>query len=64
MKLPTIQADKAATEKEYLGDGLYARALHGQVWLTAENGIEVLEQVALDPSTLAAFLKYAERFKA
>lgn len=54
MRTP-IQHDTKSTHKAYLGDGLYVRYDGYQVWLTSENGIEVLDAVALDASTLLAF---------
>lgn len=62
-KLPLIQDDKGARGKEYLGDGLYVRVIDDTVWLTSENGIEVLDAVALEPQVLNAFVRYLERFK-
>jgi hypothetical protein len=50
-------------EKTYLGDGLYASFDGFQVALTAENGVEVLEEVFLDSSVIAAFLRFIESLK-
>lgn len=61
--LPLIQDDKGAHDKDYLGDGLYVRVIDDTVWLTSENGIEVLDAVALEPDVLTAFIRYLERFK-
>lgn len=61
--IPPIQHDKQCRHPDYLGDGLYVRVRDDTVWLTAENGIEVLDAVALEPSVLAAFVRYLERFK-
>lgn len=63
MRLNPIQHDDKATEKIYLGDGLYARVKGGLVWLTAENGIEVTEQVALEPNVIAALIAYLEKVR-
>lgn len=62
-RMPLIMDDKDATHKDYLGDGLYARVRGDTVWLTSENGVEVLDEVALEQSVLNAFLAYLERFK-
>ena len=50
-------------DKEYLGDGLYASHDGFSFWLTAENGISVLNQVCLEPSVLLAFQSYVEKMK-
>jgi hypothetical protein len=47
-------------EKEYLGDGLYARSDGYGVWITSEDGISVLNQVYFEPSVYASFKKYWE----
>jgi hypothetical protein len=47
----------------YLGDGLYVRAdprWAGQVELFAWNGIRAYERVYLDPSVLAAFVRWCQ----
>lgn len=62
-RLRPIQHDPDATHKEYLGDGLYVRVLDDTIWLTSENGVEVLDAVALEPRVLDAFARYIERFK-
>jgi hypothetical protein len=48
-------------DKEYLGDGLYARHDGYQFWLSAEDGIRVTNEVALEPDVLHAFVKFIER---
>lgn len=62
-RLQPIQFDDTATHKDYLGDGLYVRVRGDTVWLTSENGVEVLNEVALEPQVLNAFIRYLERFK-
>lgn len=42
----------------YLGDGLYATHDRWQVELFSHNGIEKTNRVFLEPSSLAAFLRY------
>ncbi len=44
----------------YLGDGLYGAHDGYQFWLMACNGIEILDEVALESETLFQFLKYVE----
>ncbi len=47
-------------EKVFLGDGLYASSDGYGVWLTAEDGISVLQKVYLEPSTYTALARYVE----
>ncbi len=49
-------------KSEYLGDGLYAAFDGYQIWVMSSNGIEVLDEVAFEPSTLSALLRYADKF--
>lgn len=63
-KLPLIQYDARSVDKEYLGDGLYVRFDGYQIWLTAENGVEVLDQVALESPVLFKFEDYLKRMRA
>ena len=50
-------------QQKYLGDGLYIGHDGFNVWLSASDGTVVHDQVALDPSVLSAFMKYAETHK-
>lgn len=50
-------------KKEYLGDGLYARYDGNGIWLTSENGVEVLNQVYLEPEVVAVFEQYLGRLE-
>lgn len=48
--------------KAYLGDGVYADVDDlRQIVLTAENGIEVTNTIALEPEVLDALNLYAKR---
>ena len=47
--------------KEYLGDGLYADYDGYHIVLTAENGVQVLETVYLDPDVWRALKAYAAK---
>jgi hypothetical protein len=51
--------------KDYLGDAVYAD-LHdcGGVELTCEDGVQVYEDIVLEPEVLEALLRYLERHKA
>lgn len=62
-KLPLIQYDARSVDKECLGDGLYVRFDGYRIWLTAENGVEVTDQVALEPQVLFAFEDYLKRMR-
>lgn len=54
---------EAAKNKEYLGDGLYARHDGFGVWLTSENGVRVLNEVYLEPDVYEALKRYMEGVK-
>lgn len=45
----------------YLGDGLYADAPHGDIVITSENGINVLDRIVLEPEVFVALLRFAAR---
>ena len=47
-------------EKRYLGDGLYATHDGYGVWLTSEDGVNVLNRVYLEPSVYGALKDYME----
>lgn len=49
--------------KVYLGDGAYAEFDGFSFILTAENGYEVTNTVALEPSVLKAFEQFIEKIK-
>ena len=49
--------------KVYLGDGAYADFDGYQIWLTAENGIEVTDRIALEPKVFKALLAYHGKIK-
>jgi len=46
--------------KEYLGDGLYANFDGFQIELTAENGLNITDTVALEPSVYKRLREYAK----
>lgn len=50
-------------EKQYLGDGVYARFEGYQVILTAEDGSKATDTIYLDEQVLAAFEKYIQKIK-
>lgn len=46
----------------YLGDGAYVRIdVAGQIILFTSNGLDITNEVALDPIVLQAFLDYLNR---
>ena len=49
--------------KEYLGDGLYADYDGYHIVLTAENSVQVLETVYLDPDVWRALKAYAVKIE-
>ena len=50
----------AVIEKRYLGDGVYAAVEQGMIVLTAENGIEALHTIYLEPEVMQALQQYYE----
>lgn len=47
-------------EPVYLGDAVYASFDGYHLWLKTHNGIQVLDQIALEPAVFAALLRYAK----
>ena len=47
----------------YIGDGLYASFDGTQIWLQAYDGINVYNEVALEPHTLANFEEYVKELR-
>lgn len=53
-----------STNKEYLGDGVYAQVDRSlQIVLTTENGVEVQNTIFLDRVTASAVIEYIERMR-
>lgn len=48
-------------KKTYLGDGLFASFDGYRIWLTAENGIHVMDKVALEPAVYQSLLGWVEQ---
>lgn len=46
------------TNKQYLGDGVYAGVEDGMVRLTTENGLEASNVIWLEPEVVVALLRY------
>lgn len=51
-KDPTVQ---------YLGDGVYARRDHHQIWLHTSDGIHVHNSIAIEYSTFEALRDYVRK---
>ncbi len=52
----------ADTQKEYLGDGVYAESIYGDtLLLTTEDGIRTTNRIVLEPEVLAALEDYLRR---
>lgn len=47
-------------KKTYIGDGLYASFDGDMICITAENGMQVLNEIFLEPQVLESLLKYIE----
>lgn len=59
-----ITPAKDGVDGGYLGDGAYVQMdpnWRGQLWVTAENGIRVLEKVALEKHALQQLVDYARK---
>lgn len=50
-----------SSDKEYLGDGVYADLEYDMLKLTAENGIEASDTIFLDKWVINALLNYIQR---
>ena len=48
-------------KKEYLGDGVYAKYDGMGVWLTAENGYGVVNQIYIEDTIFYELKRYWER---
>jgi hypothetical protein len=51
------------TEKQYLGDGVYAKFENYQIVLTAEDGTRATNTIYLDESVLVAFERYIQKVR-
>ena len=47
----------------YLGDGLYASFDGYHIWLKASNGVNVTNEVALEPAVFDALIAYEKRLR-
>ena len=55
----TFQGEQG--EADYLGDGVYAIASHGGVWLHANHHLNPTDRVYLEPEVFKALLRFWER---
>jgi uncharacterized protein YrrD len=53
----------ANVPKRYLGDGCYVALAEGKIVLTTENGVEVTNEIVLEPEVAEAFLEFIHRVK-
>lgn len=51
------------SNKEYIGDGVYADFDGYQITLTAENGIQATDTIYLEPHIWVRLQKYVEQLK-
>jgi hypothetical protein len=49
------------TDREYLGDGVFAEFDGYQIWVAANNGYEDYARVALETQTMRALDSYRKR---
>ena len=47
----------------YLGDGVYVQEIFGMVALSTENGLEVTNQIFLEPQVLIAFEEWLKTLR-
>lgn len=43
----------------YLGDGVYAKFDGHGIWLTSENGVDVLDKIYMEPELVLSFHRFA-----
>lgn len=51
------------SNKEYLGDGVYASFDGYQIWLTTDDGFEITNSIALEPPVYARLTQYVEKLR-
>lgn len=51
------------SDRQYLGDGLYAAWDGENIILTAENGVSVTDTIYLDGDTWAALVDYIDKLR-
>jgi len=57
----TDEVKKNKETKQYLADGVYAQYTSGQIRLTSENGIIVINEIFMDNTVMDAFSRYLKR---
>lgn len=50
-------------QKLYLGDGVFAAVVDGELILTTETGIEVTNRIVLDAEVLDHLLRYVDALR-
>lgn len=51
------------SNKEYLGDGVYAEFNEDLIKLTAKNGVRILNIIYLEPSVMDALIAFSNKFR-
>lgn len=47
--------------KEYIGDGVYVTKEYGQIVLTTENGVEIINKIVLESDVFERLVAWTER---
>lgn len=58
-----IEAIGREAKKTYLGDGAYATMRNGDIELTTEDGVSVLNRVVLGPQEYANLVAWVDSFR-
>lgn len=53
--------EKLGKHASYIGDGLYASFDGYHIWVKSSDGINILNEIALEPCVFDALIKYRER---
>lgn len=56
--MPNEPRFKKSGQREYLGDGLYGSFDNFYVWIESYNGVEVLNEVAIEDTTALALIRF------
>lgn len=62
MSVTDVSPKPPRREREYLGDGVYARFDGFQIWVELSDGQSFFNPVALNGDTLAALDRYRKQF--
>lgn len=56
-----LKGEEMYPKKDYCGDGVYVEVEAGRLKVTTDNGIEVTNEIYLEPETFAALRRYVDR---